>query len=97
MKKNITGTITDQTGHTIEIVDGEKYTVIYYENGNMKIQQGSYRNYPADQYIGKDDEEGWSHGVRVYFNGTCNDRGVIPFVVLTDKQFTAKMKKVFNI
>ena len=97
MKKNVIGTITDHTGHTTDIVDGENYTVIYKENGKMKIQQGCYHNYPADQYIGKDDEEGWSHGARVFFNGTgFTDSGVIPIVVTTDKAFAAKIKKAFG-
>ena len=100
MKKNVIGTITDHTGHTTDIVDGEHYTVIYQEDGKMKIQQGCYHNYPADQYIGKDDEEGWSHGARVFFNGgRANDMGVggvIPIVVTTDKAFAAKIKKTFG-
>lgn len=97
MKKNI-GTITDHTGHTTNIVDGEHYTVIYQEDGKMKIQQGCYHNYPADQYIGKDDEEGWSHGARVFFNGAGfgGIGGVIPIVVTTDKAFAAKIKKAFG-
>lgn len=99
MKKKVVGTITDQTGHTTEIKDGELYTIVFQKEGKVRIQQGCYHNYPADPYIGKDDEEGSGHGARVLFDGGDSTEyyGLVrPLVVATDKEFVAKLKKTFG-
>lgn len=63
-------TITDIHGHTTTIHDYETYTVLYIdETGCINVADDIYLNYPNDDHIGQDNEEGngpWLK--RIYFD-----------------------------
>lgn len=67
--------IVDYIGRKVKIEQGKKYAVLYKYEDAYCIAQNCYQNYPQDDYIGKDDEEGKSNGnPRFYFEPSKNRR-----------------------
>ena len=92
-------TITDIHGHTTTIHDYETYTVLYTDKaGNINVADGIYLNYPNDDHLGRDDDEGrgpWS--CRIYFDGEKDALGEEKKVckVMTTEEWQNRLKEIF--
>jgi len=92
-------TITDIHGVTTTIHDYETYTVVYAdESGRVNVADDIYWNYPGDDHLGQDDDEGRGPSdCRIYFDGVKDTWGGEKKVmkVMTSEEWQKTMKEMF--
>ena len=90
--------ITDIHGRTTTIQSKETYTVIYTVDGDRKIMNNLYLNYPGNNHIGHDGEDGdgpWD--ARIYFDGTDHDDNKKVERVFTTQEWEQIIDKIVMV